>query len=82
MFLDGQSIQFGRKKVLFCSVFSVSINESFKDEEHVRGLECARFQVSDEADSAPYLFFLPQSLPSLFLSRPVLFSFQWIMLKE
>lgn len=63
MFLDGQSIQFGRKKVLFCSVFSVSINESFKDEEHVRGLECARFQVSDEEDSAPYLFFF---LPSLF----------------
>lgn len=64
MFLDGQSIQFGRKKVLFCSVFSASINESFEDEEHVRGLECARFQVSDEADSAPYLFFF--SLPSLF----------------
>lgn len=66
MFLDGQSIQFGRKKVLFCSVFSASINESFKDEEHVRGLECARFQVSDEADSSSYFFFFFPSLFPLF----------------
>lgn len=81
MFLDGQSIQFGRKKVLFCSVFSVSINESFKDEEHVRGLECARFQVSDEEDSAPYFkfFFFPvSSLSFPFTTCLILFSVDYV----